>query len=1324
MYSSPLRRRPTLFVRPYLLAMIAVVGLMAAALLQPSGSLIPTSQALSSTVVISQIYGGAGCGTAGCSTFKNDYIELFNRGTSPVSLNGWSVQYAGATGTGAWTPTALTNVTLQPGQYYLVAEGAGANGVNTIPTADATGSIAMSATAGKVALVNSTTALSGGCPTSASIVDLIGYGSTANCSETAPAPAPSTTTADVRGAAGCTETDNNSADFTATTPNPRNTSTTLNPCSGGGGGDAAPTVSSTTPASNATNVAVDANVAINFSEPVNVTTNSFSISCASSGAHTFALTGSSAAYTLNPDTNFSNNETCTVTVIANQVTDVDTIDPPDNMAANYVFSFTTVASAGVCGDPFTSIPVIQGSGTASPLVGQSVTTEGVVTGDFQGTPGLNGFYLQDPNGDGNTATSDGIFVSSNLAVSTGDRVRVTGTAAENFNETGINNVTQLSICSTGNVAPPAVVIADLPAAKAAGLEQYEGMRVSFSQALIVTDNAGLGKFGELTVSANSRLYIPTNSVDPNDNPASGTNTTGTSNVPAVTAQQTANNNNRLIIDDANSQTNNSGLNPIPYLPAGGTIRDGDTVTNLTGVLGFGFSNYRLQPTSAPTFTSTNPRTAAPDTVGTSNLRVGFYNVANYFLPPYANNSSDRGANNDAEHIRQRDKIVAALVALNADVVGLSELQKAGGNAAAADIASALSTQGIGTYASVADLTTLVGTDADIKSGIIYRTSAVTTVGSPQTDTVAAAGTYSRDPIAQTFSLNSNGEQFTIVVNHLRSKGCSTGSAPEDADQGDGQACFNGRRRNQAQNTVAYINRLATTDPDVIAVGDFNSYAQEDPIDVFRAAGFTEETERFVAQPSRYSFLFSGEAGQLDFAFATPALNQKVTGATIWHIDADEPEIIGYDTDDTADGQRKPDDRYQPTPYHASDHDPLLIGINLSAAVQPGQVNISEFRFRGPGGSPTLTANNEFIEFYNTTASPLVVSTADGSAGWAVAAADGNTRFIIPNGTSIPARGHFLAVNSNGYSLSAYASGDALLLPDGVTQAGGYTVDIPDGSGIALFNTANPANFTLGNRLDAAGYAGNPSLYFEGTGFPTGGAEMTQGIEYSFVRDLRSSFAKDTGNNVADFLGVQTYVSGTGGATGQGAYLGAPGPENLSSPITRLTSQIVPGLINGSVSSSTSPNRVRNTDTYIDTLTPSGPTGTSSNYTLGTLSVQKRFTNNTGANVGRLRFRIVDVTTFGTPYIITSGTQADIRVLSSNGTVKSTGGATVITVRGLTLEQPPAQDHGGGWNASVSLDLSGLPGGVLTPGQSIDVQFLLGVAGSGSFRFFIVSEASN
>jgi predicted extracellular nuclease len=185
-------------------------------------------QAVSPNVVISQVHGGGG--NAG-STYKNDFIELFNRGASPVSLNGWSVQYASAAGT-SWAVTNLTNFTLQPGQYYLVQEAQGAGGTTNLPSPNATGTINMSGTDGKVALVNSTTALSGtSCTTwKTNSIDFVGYGS-ATCFEGAAAtPTLSATLSALRASSGCTETDSNSADFATGAPNPRNTSSPTNLC--------------------------------------------------------------------------------------------------------------------------------------------------------------------------------------------------------------------------------------------------------------------------------------------------------------------------------------------------------------------------------------------------------------------------------------------------------------------------------------------------------------------------------------------------------------------------------------------------------------------------------------------------------------------------------------------------------------------------------------------------------------------------------------------------------------------------------------------------------------------------------------------------------------------------------------------------------------------------------------------------------------------------------------------------------------------------------------------------------------------------------------
>jgi uncharacterized repeat protein (TIGR01451 family) len=179
-------------------------------------------------LVISQVYGGGGNSGA---TYINDFIEIFNRGTTTVNLAGWSVQYQSATGTTAWSVTNLSG-TLQPGQYYLVQEASSGAVGNPLPTPDAPGVITMAAGAGKVALLNTTTALNGACPSSVNISDLVGYGTTANCFEGAgPAPAPSATTADLRATSGCTDTDNNAADFSAVAPNPRNTSSPLHNCS-------------------------------------------------------------------------------------------------------------------------------------------------------------------------------------------------------------------------------------------------------------------------------------------------------------------------------------------------------------------------------------------------------------------------------------------------------------------------------------------------------------------------------------------------------------------------------------------------------------------------------------------------------------------------------------------------------------------------------------------------------------------------------------------------------------------------------------------------------------------------------------------------------------------------------------------------------------------------------------------------------------------------------------------------------------------------------------------------------------------------------------
>jgi DNA/RNA endonuclease G (NUC1) len=295
-------------------------------------------------VVISQVYGGGGNTGDPAATLKNDFIELYNPTANTVSLNGWSVQYASASGS-TWTVTDLSG-SIAPGQYYLIKESQGTGGSVDLPTPNATGTIFMGAGAGKVALVNNTDSLGGTCPVGSDIVDFVGYGS-ANCYEgLAPTDATNNATAALRNGNGSVDTDNNGADFTVGNPNPRASAGG----GGGGGSELAPFVSSNSPGKNATNVLVDANITVNFSEPVNVTGSWFTISCAS-GTHAATATGGPTSFTLNPTVNFNNGEQCTVTISASQVKDQDSSDPPDNMLADYFWTFTTVATGGPVRDP-------------------------------------------------------------------------------------------------------------------------------------------------------------------------------------------------------------------------------------------------------------------------------------------------------------------------------------------------------------------------------------------------------------------------------------------------------------------------------------------------------------------------------------------------------------------------------------------------------------------------------------------------------------------------------------------------------------------------------------------------------------------------------------------------------------------------------------------------------------------------------------------------------------------------------------------------------------------------------------------------------------
>lgn len=382
----------------------------------------------------------------------------------------------------------------------------------------------------------------------------------------------------------------------------------------------------------------------------------------------------------------------------------------------------------------------------------------------------------------------------------------------------------------------------------------------------------------------------------------------------------------------------------------------------------------------------------------------------------------------------------------------------------------------------------------------------------------------------------------------------------------------------------------------------------------------------------------------------------------------------------------------------------------------GALIISEFRVRGPNG-----ANDEFIEIYNDFGSDHTVAATSGT-GYGVAASDGTTRCSIPNGTVIPARGHYLCVNSVGYSLASYPAGNGTTATGDAT----YTTDIPDNAGIAIFNNnTGGASYALANRFDAVGSTGEANtLYKEGTGYPN----LTPfSIDYSFYRDLCGkggsittlgvcpiSTPKDTDNNATDFIFVDT----NGTSAGAGQRLGAPGPENLSSPIQR-NSVITENLLDATVSRNNSPNRVRDF-----TSDPAN------NSTFGTLSLRRRFVNNTGANITRLRFRIIDMTTFPAPSgfaDLRHRTSSLVVVAGINDSVTCTATGSPATppcsvsVQGTTVEAPPSQPNGGAFNSSWSAGTITLAT-PLANGASINLQFLLGIQQTGSFKVYVNIEA--
>ncbi len=613
---------------------------------------------------------------------------------------------------------------------------------------------------------------------------------------------------------------------------------------------------------------------------------------------------------------------------------------------------------------------IQGSGS-SVAITTPVEVTAIVTSLFTRDDVLDGFFIQEPDleVDGDVNTSEGIFVfcrGNCPTVSVGDEVTVTGTPEDFFGMSQISIAFgggTTTVVSSVNPLPSATPI-DLPASgdteAEATFEATEGMIVSFPDTLAVSEYFELARYGQVVLTETARPYQFTDE-----------NAPSVAGYAAFLADLATR---RIILDDDNNDQNDpisdgadeAYFYPNPGLSTTNRFRGGDTISNLTGVMHWSFAGqggtdaWRVRPIAGVdyTFTPFNPAPASPDEVG-GDITVASFNVLNYFTT-----LDVRGADSIAELDRQRAKIVAAIVEMDADVVGIIEVENDAGAATADLVAGLNASAGAGTYDFLD--TGKIGTD-QIKVGFIYQPANVSPVGDfailDSSVDPTFIDTKNRPALIQTFQRNDSEGRLTVAVNHLKSKGSSCADVG-DPEPDDGQASCAATRTAAA---VALANYLETDptgsgDPDFLIIGDLNSYAMEDPIMALIAAGYTDLLNAFEGADA-YSYLFDGQLGYLDYALANSALLGQVTGTTAWHINADEIPLFDYNDDirdvpGEASFERESGvlELYAPDALRSSDHDPVLVGINVPIPANPTCMGLPATIIGTPGADTIIGTN--------------------------------------------------------------------------------------------------------------------------------------------------------------------------------------------------------------------------------------------------------------------------------------------------------------------------------------------------------------------------------
>lgn len=923
----------------------------------PLRSLLPTAllvaglaaapaEAASPDVVVSQVYGGGGNSGA---TLRNDYIELFNRGTAAVDLAGWSVQYASSAGS-SWQRTNLSGI-LQPGQYYLVQEAAGAGGTVNLPAPDATGNIAMSATSGKVALVTNQTLLTcgataGSCLPNPAIRDFVGFGSAANNFEgSAPTATLSNTTDAVRRGGGCTDSDDNGADFQVAAPAPRNTASTFLIC------DNAPVVV-TCGGPVATDQGTPVSQAVSASD-ADGTVFSLAITGTTPAAPGISLSGFSPAVSIGGTATADVDVDGTVAVGTYQVQVTGTnLDSPVPQSGSCTLTVNV-------NPPVTPIYEIQGSGATSPFAGSLRRTSGVVTVNLG-----SGFFIQDPAGDGDPATSDGLFVFTSSAVTRtlvpGDVVTVTGTVTEFRTSTRPRDLplTELggavTVVKTGTASVPApIVISDRPDAVLSpdgidSFEALEGMRVTISAPRVTGPT---NSFGELWVVAAGD--------------ASHLTPGGNILVRSLGGDDVDYNPERILVDDEARRPGGTGsgvrFNNPQVQAVVGDVASGDII----GVLDYQFSNYRVQASHAVADVLTGSVPSGP----VANLRapqpyegrIATFNVENLFDCVDAPGKEDDHPSCSAADRTALEAKLGKLAAIfeqelgSPDIVIVEETENslvltgdAQGFVPGTTI-PALLPRLAGNFDAVSfDASDVRG----IEVGFIYNADRATlhdaflsTAVLPDTGGVFDGSTFraGREPLVGLFTLD--GVDLILIGNHLKSKGgpqFAGNPADEPGDDplyGDTQPAVRWTeilRHPQADYVRQLADQLRAANPGkALAIGgDLNDFAFAEPeegldtVARIRGADLTNVTD-LLPEATRYTYVFEGNSQVLDHLLVDEGLAGRLTDQVVAHINADFPQSFGANTTLTV---------------RASDHDPLVAYLctdttppALSVSVTPGSL---------------------------------------------------------------------------------------------------------------------------------------------------------------------------------------------------------------------------------------------------------------------------------------------------------------------------------------------------------------------------------------------------